>query len=342
MSFLDKVEWSLSKIPIGKSWTCATEKVNQIETALNKAVVVDMAAKAGASLRIDNQITSIVLSQQSLQNIAKAAGQKVAVNTRKGVDGTLTVNVTVGGKTLTNLANGLTVEMANVNNKAGQVVVLVAADGSQTVIKKSFVGNGKAFAELKGSATVKVVDNSKVFDDVSTATQFYEAIAFASSHELFKGTSANQFSPKGEMTRGMLVTVLHRLESEPNSNKNYFADVAQDDYFFDAVAWASENQIVEGYNGKFGPNDKITHEQIITILYRYMKKQHMANSKPADMSQFSDSAAVSDWAKDAMQWAVSNDVLPKGTNKLNPQVNVTRAEVAYYMQKIVELQLAGQ
>ncbi len=318
------------------------EKVNQVETVLTKAVIADMAAKAGASLKIDNQTTSVVLSQNSLQNIAKAMGQKVVVNTTKGADGALTLNITVDGKALTNVANGITVEMTNANNKAGQVVVLVAADGSQTVIKKSFVSGGKAYAELPSNATIKVVNNSKVFDDVSTTTPLYNAIAFASSHELFKGTSANQFSPNGEMTRAMLVTVLHRLENAPSANKNYFADVAQGDYYFDAVAWASEKQIVEGYNGNFSPDNKITREQIITILYRYVNKQHKADSKPADMSQFSDSAAISDWAKEAMQWAVSNDILPKGTNKLNPQANVTRAEVAYFMQKIVELQLTSK
>ncbi len=317
-------------------------KVKQVKTDLTKSTIADIAAKAGASLKLEGNDSSVIFDGNSLQMIAKSEGKNVEISTLKGADGELTVAVKIDGKSLNDPAARVTVVMPGAIDKAGQVVVLVNADGSQTVIKKSCVIDGAAYAEVAANATIKVVDNSKVFDDIAADSPYYDVVAFASSHELFKGNSATEFSPEGAMTRAMLVTVLHRLEGAPSANKNYFSDVAEDAYYFDAVAWATKAGIVEGYNGKFDPDAMITRQQILTILHRYMAGRHFANAQLVNLNTFSDGAEVSDWAKDSMQWAISNGVLQVKGGMLKPKEYVTRAEVAGFMQKVVEMQLTAK
>ena len=95
-------------------------------------------------------------------------------------------------------------------------------------------------------------------------------LLYTSAREFFNGTSDNAFTPSGTMTRAMLVTVLHRMDGEPDAAKASFPDVAEGKWFSKAVAWASANGIASGYaNGNFGPNDPITREQLAVIFYQY-------------------------------------------------------------------------
>ncbi len=314
--------------------------VNEVETELQQADIAAMAATENARLVIESNGMSIALEQKGLVAIANAKGKKLQVKSKKGKTGEMTFELTVDGKPVDDLAGGMTVAMQCTNCKSGQVLAVVNPDGTHTVIKKSVVGNGLAMAQLAAGATLKVIDNGKVFDDVANDSQYDSAIRFATSHELFNGTSANTFSPQAKMTRAMLVTVLHRLEGSPRAAAVQFADVAADQYYTKAVTWATKHNIVKGSNGNFDPHADITTEQLITVLYRYMGKRYMAGNKPAALNAFGDGSAVSGWARDAMQWAVGNGLISADGTLLNPQVPVTRAQVAYFMQKIVEMQLS--
>ena len=106
------------------------------------------------------------------------------------------------------------------------------------------------------------------FSDVDDTQWYYEAVCYAYENELMNGTSSTSFSPDEITSRGMVVTLLHRLEGEPAADTLLFEDVVAGAYYEQAVAWATENRIVDGYgNGKFGPDDTITREQLAVILY---------------------------------------------------------------------------
>jgi len=152
-----------------------------------------------------------------------------------------------------------------------------------------------------------------------------------------------EFAPKSPMTRAMLVTVLYRLEDKPEFSVGLdsFSDVDVKSWYAEAVAWASENGLVNGTDRGFEPNANITREQIATILYRYAKYIGLVDQDAAvsgDMSKFTDGEKVSAWAQEAMAWAVEVGLF-KGddTGSLNPQGNATRAEVATLLERLIKL-----
>ena len=176
------------------------------------------------------------------------------------------------------------------------------------------------------------------FTDVSSSDWFYDAVAYVYENGLMGGTGNNQFSPSVTTTRAMIVTILHRLEGEPTTGTSAFTDVAAGQWYTDAVAWASANRIVEGYgNGRFGPNDTITREQMATILYRYAQSKGYNVSSTGDLSGYTDAAQVSDWAQTAMGWANAQGLITGNTaTTLNPTGSATRAEVATILMRFVE------
>ena len=165
------------------------------------------------------------------------------------------------------------------------------------------------------------------FVDVADDAWYHDAVYHCYNSGYFKGTDEDHFTPSGTMTRAMFATVLYRIAGEPAATgANPFSDVASGTWYTDAVIWAASQNVIKGYgNGKFGTNDSVTREQMVTIFWRY-------NGKPAgtaDLSAFKDAGSISDWAKDAFAWAVSAGVISgKGNGVLDPAGTATRAEVA--------------
>ena len=171
------------------------------------------------------------------------------------------------------------------------------------------------------------------FTDVSSGDWFRGAVDFVYRNGLFAGTTGTTFSPNAPMTRGMFVTVLHRLEGRPNMGASVgFSDVTDSSaFFYDAVAWASTHQIVTGFaDGTFRPNVAITREQMATIMFRYA--EHTGRSLVASegaLNPFPDRGRVSAFAAESMAWAVSWNVIRGGTGgNLLPTDTATRAHVA--------------
>ena len=184
------------------------------------------------------------------------------------------------------------------------------------------------------------------FGDVRPADWFYAGVKFANEHALFNGTAADTFSPDAPMTRGMLVTVLWRLDGKPAAAAaGSFADVASAAYYAEAVAWASESGVVNGIDAThFAPENEVTREQIAAILYRYAQNKGADTKKRADLSAFPDAAQVSTYAKDALAWAnaagLVKGMAQSGRDHLNPQGHATRAQVATilarYAQRVMQ------
>ena len=185
----------------------------------------------------------------------------------------------------------------------------------------------------------KPKDYINPFKDVNDTDWFYDAVNFVLENELMIGTSTDAFEPELLVTRGMLVTILHRLETLPAAASGNFTDVEQGDYYYDAVAWAQQNGIVLGINQSlFGPNESITREQFAAILYRYyLYKNNGVIDIGADLSGYEDSGMISNYALPALQWAVGKGLIQgRGEDTLAPRGNATRAETAVILQRFLE------
>ena len=147
---------------------------------------------------------------------------------------------------------------------------------------------------------------------------------------MMSGTDTDLFSPNVTTTRGMIVTILYRLEGRPAVSAAPFRDVPASQYYASAVAWASENGIVSGYgDGIFGPEDTITREQMASILYRYANYKGYDMSGTADLSIYVDAGKISPYAMTALQWANANGLVSGTTPEtLTPGGSATRAQVA--------------
>lgn len=164
------------------------------------------------------------------------------------------------------------------------------------------------------------------FVDVSTDAWYADAASYCQEHNLMGGTTATTFTPDDSMTRAMLATVLYRLAGEPTvSGSLSFTDVIEDTWYSDAILWASQNEIINGYGSNlFGANDPVTREQIATILWRYSGSPTTDND-----ATFTDGAAIFPWSSVAVNWAFTNGYMNGvEANRFEPNSSATRAQVA--------------
>ncbi len=179
----------------------------------------------------------------------------------------------------------------------------------------------------------KPTTDIKQYTDVKTDDWYYDDVKKAVEIGLFNGISENSFAPNRGMTRGMLACVLYRYDGEKGfSKKQEFADCKDNEWYSEAVYWASENNIISGYgNGVFGTDDMVTRQQLVTILYRYA-----GTKTEADLSEFADNHEIEDWAKDAFAWAVNNKIIfGTDSKELNPNGYATRAEMSAILMRYI-------
>lgn len=216
------------------------------------------------------------------------------------------------------------------------VFFLPAADCS-TQIRLAFTVYGTSGTQLgSGELTVRVASKtaSSVFSDVNARTCSWaaNAVDFMNEYGLVKGTGTSTFGWKGSMTRGDFVLILYRNAGSPSvyGVSNPFTDVKSTDYYYEAVLWAYHNNVVNGTSTTtFGPKGKITREQIASILWRLAGKPVYS----ASLRSYTDYASVSDYAYDAMSWAVGSGYVKGSGAKLSPKNNATRAEVAVMLHR---------
>ena len=216
------------------------------------------------------------------------------------------------------------------------VFFLPAADCS-TQIRLAFTVYGTSGTQLgSGELTVRVASKtaSSVFSDVNARTCSWaaNAVDFMNEYGLVKGTGTSTFGWKGNMTRGDFVLILYRNAGSPSvyGVSNPFTDVKNTDYYYEAVLWAYRNNVVNGTSTTtFGPKGKITREQIASILWRLAGKPVYS----ASLRSYTDYASVSDYAYDAMSWAVGSGYVKGSGAKLSPKNNATRAEVAVMLHR---------
>lgn len=205
---------------------------------------------------------------------------------------------------------------------------------------------GSAYAEPQGRITV-VTEAPEIpfvnpYTDVAETAWYYDAVKYTYQNGLMDGTSKDKFEPETQMTRAMLVTVLYRAEGKPEASEfeNPFRDV-DDSWYTDAICWAADKGIVDGVApDKFAPNDPVTREQMVTILYRYATSKGTAGDGKADLSSFPDAKQISSYAQDAMAWAVAGNIIQGskvgGEDYLLPADTATRAQIATVLMRFLE------
>lgn len=278
----------------GSSSTTQVDKTGQVEAEVKlPAQVVEAAAEAGEAVTLPMP--------------------EVPVTTDRETAPTVTVDLP------SNAAVQVEIPVADVT--PGTVAVLVKTDGTEEVIKTSVTTDSGVAVTLSDGDTVKVVDNSKTFDDVPGNYWGAEAVAFASSRELFAGTSATTFAPDTAMTRAMIVTVLARFEGVDTTTGSTWYEAGQQ--------WAVQNGVSDGTNMDQG----LSREQLATMLWRYAGSPSVSNS----LSGYTDAGTVSSYAQQAMAWCVEQGIIGgTTTTTLSPQGPATRAQVATTLMRYIE------
>lgn len=185
---------------------------------------------------------------------------------------------------------------------------------------------------------VPLADRPQIFEDVKDSDWFYDAAQFVAQKGLMRGVSETEFKPEMNTTRGMIVTILYRMENEPEVEPTKFLDVSQTAWYGNAAAWGEKTGIAKGMSdGNFYAMNDVTREQLAAFLFRFAEYRGYDVTARGDLTAFSDGGSVSSWAKDAMSWAVATGLIKgKGAAGLDPTSTATRGEVATILMRFCQ------
>ncbi len=211
----------------------------------------------------------------------------------------------------------------------------VTANGLGTAVVTASLGENKA------KCFFKVIEKQFPFKDVTEDDWYYEAVDFVRRSNLMNGQDKKTFGPAGMLTRAQFAMILYRMSGAPKIEyTEKFSDVPKNEWFAKAVLWVDRVGIAGGYSGTdmFGPNDNISREQMAVMMYRYAGYKNYDTGLRADISPYEDASAVSDYAADAMKWAVGSGILTGKNNGaiLEPQGLAMRCECAMIIMRFVK------
>lgn len=214
--------------------------------------------------------------------------------------------------------------------------------GETKIIATAISGSG----QFKAECTVKVGDGGyrDIFEDVKEADWFAGPVQYLYDRGIMTGLDDTHFGPTVTLNRAEFATILYRMEGEPEAvYEGRFTDVPENQYYTDAVIWASSDEVgvIKGYRsdgekGKFGPEDKITREQLVTMLYRYANYKNYNMTHEFSMTEFQDKDKVSEFAQEAVAWAVDKQIITGDQGMINPQGDTFRAACAAMIQRFLE------
>lgn len=302
-----------------------------------------------AEFRTDSENSANSTLRRTAQNYTVGTGQgSTDPDTSSGSSSestsyTITTEQTAGGTIKTShksASRGNTVTITVTPDAGYMLDELIVKDRNGTRITITKIKDRQYTFQMPGSSvtidavfTLKSVDDpvpGLPFVDVGISDWFASYVTDVYTRGLMTGTSEITFSPAVVTSRAMMVTILYNLEGKPATDGTYFSDVALNQFYTAAAAWASEHNIVVGYgDGSFGPNDPITREQMVMILMRYSAYKGIDTNRRADLSQFADSDQISAEAADAMSWAYAEGLINgKGEGIMDPKGQSTRAEIS--------------
>ena len=286
---------------------------------------VALKAESGYTLTRDEKTQVYTVARMPSSG---GSSSSYTVNVEDGKNGTVTASHKSASK---NTTVTLTVKV----DKGYELDELTVTDKNGKELKLTDKGNGKyTFAMPASKVDVKAVFaeiiEKPAYSDVSASAWYAKAVAYVTEKGMMEGDSG-KFMPLDKLTRSQMAQVLFNLEGKKSVNYALsFNDVKGSEWYGEAVRWAASEQIVNGYdNGNFGPNDPITREQLVTVLYRYAQYKGLNTATTEEnLTSFADAAQVSGYAVSAMNWAVGTGVSNGTDSGLAPKATATRAEVA--------------
>lgn len=302
------------------------DKTTDTETKPDGSTVTTVQDKNGSSATttVDKNgvsTTEVILSDKAVEQAAKndtaAILPMVGVRATDDSDTAPSVTVDLPGR------KDVQVEIPVLDMTPGTVAVLVDKNGKENVIPNSVLGHNGLIVTLSDGDTVKIVDNTQHYGDVADSHWAKNTIDYVTSRGLFVGVSDDSFAPETTMTRAMIVSVLQRYEGDDT------AAAPGEDWYEGARQWAIANGVSDGSN----MDGNVTREQLVTMLYRYAGSPKTVGS----LGSYADNTSVSDFAQQAITWAVANGIISGMTaDTLAPQGQATRAQVAAILQRFIE------
>lgn len=243
-------------------------------------------------------------------------------------------------KSYASAGNKVTITVTPGRNATVQRITVTDEDGERLKLTENRDGT-YSFTMPSGTANVYVrfSGSGLPFADVPSGSWYYDDVAYVYDTGLMTGLTATALGPNLSTTRGMIVTILWRMENEPAAKHGCpFADVRRGSYYEQAIAWASENGIVTGFDAStFAPDRAITREQLAAILFRFAAYRGMdAVTLRENLSSFQDQAAISAYAVSALNWAVGEGLMQGTGDKLEPTGSATRAQVAAMLRRFIQ------
>ena len=315
-----KLAWDITETHHEQAWTCCG------------LITVAKAAHTFGDWVVTKRPTS------------REEGEKARTCSVCGYTETKVLPKTGGGPTYYTLvfeSNGGS-KITNVNERHGTVVDLTLAKYQPTRTGYDFTGWYSDKTLTRRVTSVKLYENTTVyagwstrelpFTDVGRGDWFFDDVRYVYETGLMNGVSATRFAPYGSTTRGMIVTILYRMEGQPAVSRDCpFTDVASGSYYERAITWAAANGIVTGHSGTiFAPDASITREQLAAILYRYAfyKGLDVSVGENTNILSYEDFASLSEYAIPAMQWACGAGILYGFGGSLLPDAPANRLQAA--------------
>ncbi len=310
-----------------------------VRLAESKIVTIDESTNKTSGDTTSDPFTVTVRRSDNSGGGGSTGTDKYAVSTENTIGGTIQADPV-------SASSGETIRLTLIPETGYEPDKITVTDSAGNSVDLTGSGSSYSFTMPAASVTVKATfqkvtdpDTKELpFTDVTSEVWYEDAVKYVYENGLMSGTTDTLFRPDSTTTRGMIVTVLHRLEGKPSSAASSFTDVKLDQYYAEAVSWAASNNIVNGYdNSRFGPDDPITREQMASILYRYAAYKGYDTTAPDNLSGFTDAAQISSYAKTAMQWANEKGLVTGvGSSTLQPKGNATRAQIATILMRFCE------
>lgn len=302
-------------------------------------------APEGVKVTTEPYYRAASMKAEDLSNYVPSGPARYVINVAKAENGTVTADAKNGIRgdeiTLTvKAADGYKIDKVSATDRKNKAIKLTdKGNGVYTFTMPASPVSVSATFVKDSTPAPKPEPEKMPFTDVADGAWYAEPVQYVYDNGLMTGTSKDLFSPNLTTTRGMIVSILYRLEGEPAVSGNApFADVAADKYYADAINWAAANNVVSGYSADtFAPDQAISREQMACILYRYAQLKGYDTTKTETYWAFSDANQVSGYADVPMQWALGNRLITGTTQiTLEPQGSATRAQVAAILQRFCE------
>ena len=325
-----------------------------VTVELPKGAIADM-LKDGLTLLIETPKGNVLFDKDALTVLAAARGKTVEIviadvdsTERFNADNTeFDISISVDGQAIHDFKGGtitVTLSYRKRTSEDADLLTVYHCDDDNTVTEMKNAcydtKTGKMSFETEHCSRFFIREWINPYTDIEKGDWYYSAARFAYSNGLMKGTTDDLFSAETALTRAMLMSILWRNEGSPEvSQGNPFSDVADDQWYADAIVWATGNDIVSGYgSGLFGPDDSVTREQFAVILHNYVQYKNMTINGAAELTEYTDGIHVSVWADEAMKWAVGSGLITGRTiTTLEPDGTATRAETATLLMRLLTI-----